>query len=333
LPAGQPWDPIPATAKESASPSAPARPPSSSTTVARTLQASSARRIWSRLLDPRDWFSYLYVPALVPILVLMPYFVITWQQRSQRTDRIMDAIAESAPELRELTRLLDAGPDKPWVGVEAEEVAKLDDLNFEGFEVLQESRIVDMRAWHPIKRGDMNAWITVYRRLRVQKLPENADGRPFRIHLMTTSPKVELVFPPQRLDGKLWVCPDRTVGGPRRAVWETAFDFAKVPPGEDVDLYCNYQMVGSFQELGDEPSSLRFPIQTAKAELSTWLLLPRRREYQGFNLIRYPIDKPEKVEAVKVATEYHTGDATVLSFKLLAPKPKYIYEVRWAYSR
>ena len=43
------------------------------TVDARTLQASAIRRIWSTLLDRRDWTSYVYVPLLVPILVLLPY--------------------------------------------------------------------------------------------------------------------------------------------------------------------------------------------------------------------------------------------------------------------
>jgi hypothetical protein len=333
LPTGEPWDPVNGPPAPAAVPSAPSRPPSQDAAAARTLQVSAVRRIWGRLLDPRDWFSYLYVPVLVPLLVLLPYFVVKWQQRSQRTNELMDSIAEGAPELRELTRLLDNGPDRPWVGVEAEEVGKLDELDFTGFQVLQQSRVVDMRAWRPVKRGETNAWITIYRRMRVVKLPENTDARPFRINLLTTSPKVELVFPPQRLDGKLRVCHDRSVGNPRRAVWETSFDFSKVPPGEDVDLFCNYQLVGAFQELGDEPSALRFPIQAPKAELTMWLLMPHGREYERSSLIRYPTGTPTKVEAVKAVTEYFTGDATILSFKLLAPKMGYTYEVRWSYKR
>jgi predicted acylesterase/phospholipase RssA len=334
LPAGEPWDPVKwPPAHAAAAPSAPSRPPSQDATVARSLQKSSVRRIWTRLLDPRDWFSYLYVPVLVPLLVLLPYFVYKWQERAHRTTQLMDSIAEGAPELRDLTRLLDGGPDRPWVGVEAEEVAKLDPPDFQGFQVLQESRVVDMRAWKPVKRGDTNAWITVYRRLRVVKLPENGDARPFRIDLLTQSPKVEVVFPPQRVDGRLKVCQDRTVGGPRRAVWELSYDFTKVPPGEDVDLYCNYQLVGPYQDLGEEPGALRFPIQAAKAELTLWVLMPQGREYDRFSLIRYPTGSPAKVEAVKVATEYLASDYTILSFRLLAPKPGYTYEVRWSYKR
>ena len=34
------------------------------------LQNSAVRRIWSTLLDRRDWTSYVYVPLLIPILVL-----------------------------------------------------------------------------------------------------------------------------------------------------------------------------------------------------------------------------------------------------------------------
>jgi hypothetical protein len=43
--------------------------PAEDTLKARILQDSAVRRIWSRLLDYRDWVSYIYVPIIVPILV------------------------------------------------------------------------------------------------------------------------------------------------------------------------------------------------------------------------------------------------------------------------
>jgi hypothetical protein len=49
--------------------------PTAETRDARKLQESAARRIVSTLLDYRDWASYIYVPLLVPIFFLMPYFV------------------------------------------------------------------------------------------------------------------------------------------------------------------------------------------------------------------------------------------------------------------
>src|SRR5262249_58024482 len=77
LPGNAPWDPIPGTrASAAAVPAAAPSPqpfspgggagargePSAATVQARTLQGSAVRRIWSTLLDYRDWISYVYVP-------------------------------------------------------------------------------------------------------------------------------------------------------------------------------------------------------------------------------------------------------------------------------
>src|SRR4030095_14176074 len=50
------------------------REPAPETVQSRILQRSARRRLWSTLLDYRDWVSYLYVPILVPILIVLPYY-------------------------------------------------------------------------------------------------------------------------------------------------------------------------------------------------------------------------------------------------------------------
>ena len=72
LPLGPPWDPG-AGSRATPPPAAVALPgrgplaePVAATVEARALQDSALRRIWSTLLDRRDWTSYVYVPLLVP---------------------------------------------------------------------------------------------------------------------------------------------------------------------------------------------------------------------------------------------------------------------------
>ena len=102
LPFGASWDPIPSP--RSAAPAVPVathlngttREPTAATVEARTLQASALRRIWSTLLDRRDWTSYVYVPLLVPILVLLPYLVVKSHQRSQRLNHLVESLSQGA---------------------------------------------------------------------------------------------------------------------------------------------------------------------------------------------------------------------------------------------
>ena len=115
LPGNAPWNPhsrpvgcvraVPAAP----SPTAPRHEPTRVTLEARTLQHSALRRIWSTLLDYRDWVSYVYVPILVPLLIAVPYLVAKSYQRSHRINQIVESLAQGSRDLELKTRLLE-GP-------------------------------------------------------------------------------------------------------------------------------------------------------------------------------------------------------------------------------
>ncbi len=133
--------------------------PAQTTVDARTLQASAIRRIWSTLLDYRDWTSYVYVPLIVPLLFVMPYVVVTTYQRSHRANMLIHSFSQGSRDLETMSRLLDDGPERPWVGETPEEVSKLDEPDYKGFEIVQASFIMDLRRWNPMAadRGDAGA--------------------------------------------------------------------------------------------------------------------------------------------------------------------------------
>jgi hypothetical protein len=296
---------------------------------ARSLQTSAIRRIWSTLLDHRDWISYVYVPLLVPILVGMPYVIYKTYQHSQRFNQLLSSLAQGGPELATMMQLLENGPEQPWTGIEAEEVTKLEPPDFTGYEILQDSAIMDLRTWRQGQKS-VPSWITVTRHMRVHKLREHAGTNPFAYHLLTTNPKVEVLFPPQDLPGKLRVSHDRSR---KQSTWEASFDFSKAPSGDMQDVSYKYLLYGAFQDRSDEMLSLHFHAQAHTAELMMWILMPEGKEYRQYQLIRYPIEKPEKVEPFKVATEYLADDYSILAFKLLSVGPEYNYELHWRYKQ
>jgi hypothetical protein len=51
-----------------------------------------------------------------------------------------------------MSRLID-GPMMPWIGEVAEEVPTLDEPDLGGFELLQDSRVLDFRKWTPTAPG------------------------------------------------------------------------------------------------------------------------------------------------------------------------------------
>ena len=178
--------------------------PAPATVEARSLQASALRRIWSTLLDRRDWASYVYVPLLVPILVLLPYLVVKSYQRSQRINQLVESLSQGSRDLEQMSQPARRADSSPGSASPPRKSASFDEPDLTGFEILQDSRILDLRSWKPAKSGESDAGSLVfgYRRLKVFKQPENAGNNLFRVHLLATSPQTAVRFPPQQLQAK-----------------------------------------------------------------------------------------------------------------------------------
>jgi hypothetical protein len=348
LPGNAPWDPVPDA--RGARPSVPPSTrtsllpislrgrgvkvePAAATVEARALQGSALRRIWSTLWDSRDWISYLYVPIIVPILILLPYFVGRLYQRVHRDSQLANSLAQGSRDLEIMSRLLE-GPIKPWVGEPAEEVRDLGELNFKGFEVLQDSRILDLREWNPTVTGktDQTSEVYGYRRLKVIKRADHAGNNLFRIDVLATSPKTQVRFPEQQLQPRLRMSNlESSVPGDKQCRWQVTWNFEKVPPGEYVDLIYEHYSPAVFMQRGDRSSSVAIHVQADTAEVTRWFLMPKEKEYKSYRILRYETGKPENVEEVKVVTEYVADDYTILAYKLLSAKAGYTYEVTWYY--
>jgi predicted acylesterase/phospholipase RssA len=339
LPDNDPWDPVPAPRRAvpslgvTAHPDGASRGPAPATIEARTLQASALRRIWSTLLDYRDWVSYIYVPLIIPILFLMPYLVARYYQRSYQLNQLIESLSQGSKDREKMSELLET-EQTPWTGEPAEKVPRLDEPDLKGFDILQDSRFIDLRNWRPARSGksDPTPLVYVYRRLKVFKQRENSSNNLFRARLLPTSPNTATRFPSQRLHPQLRMSEgERSFSGEEKCHWEVSFDFSRVPAGEFVDLIMEEHSPGQFMERGEKAALLAFLVQAETAELTMWIFMPRRMEYRNFGIIRYHTGKPETSETVRVVTEYLAKDYTILAFKLLALKPGYTYEVYWSY--
>jgi hypothetical protein len=301
---------------------------------ARALQASAVRRIWSTLLSYRDWTTYIYVPLIVPILVLLPWLIVKAYQRSHMQSQLINSVWQNNRDLEIMSELLER-PFVPFAGEDPAKVGKLDEPNLQGFEILQDSRIIDLRTWRASSRGkyDPNSLAYIYRRLKVVKLLENEGNDLFRVHLMPTSPKAATRFPTQKLRPHLRMCQmvnDKE--GEERCQWEVDYDFQRIPPGEFTDIIMEEHSPGYYLERGNNGAVLSFLVQADTAELTLWVLMPARRQYKHFGIVRHPTGKPTKLETVKLVTEYLPDDYTIIAFKLLALRPGYTYEVSWIYN-
>src|SRR5262249_32198433 len=223
LPDNAPWDPVPAARGAAPSQSASTylqgstRPPATATVAARTLPASALRRIWSTMLNLRDWTSYVYVPIIVPIITLLPYMVVKYYERSHRISQIVESLSQGSKDLEQMTRLLEAR-SVPWNGVPFEEVDKAVEHDPKSFEILQDSRIMDLRSWNPNEAGknDPNSLAFGYRRLKVIKMADSNAAKTFYLNLIPDSPKTGVRFPAQEIPPKLRRANLETTGSPEK---------------------------------------------------------------------------------------------------------------------
>jgi predicted acylesterase/phospholipase RssA len=346
LPDNPPWDPVSesrgsTTAASSSlspqnggdSPTAlhPRRAPTSVTREARTLHNSAVRGIWRTLLDYRDWASYVYVPILVPMIVLLPYFAYKFYQRSHKVNQIVESLAQGSRDVEQMSRLLD-GPVAPFTGDRAQELPPDAEIDATGFLILQDLRMIDLRQWKP-GAGDAGAYLYGYRRVKFLKEPDNTTNNEFRLSVLAVTPETQVRFPPQQFAPKLYSRTQTPGGstGERQVHWEVGVDTRKVPPGETADVIYEHMSPGKFVREGNGSATLTFDVEIETVELTRWLLLPEGREYQSFQLIRFPTRRPEASENVKVITQFVAQDNTILAFKLLALKAGYTYEITWFY--
>jgi len=340
LPANPPWDPI-ANSHGAGSSTVPAihanrqgRQPTAETNEARSLQSSSGRRIWSTMLDWRDWTSYVYVPIIVPILILLPYISVKAYERSHRLNQLVQSLSEGSNDLNEMTRLLDS-PSTPYAGVAFEETPKAAPADPKNLTILQDSRIMDLRSWIPGDAGLNNPKSLAYgyRRVKAAKASDYIGDNQFNQYLDPRDPLRTVVrFPPQQLQPRLLRSMEEAKDSAEKlATWQASFNLFQIPPGDSVDTVVEYYSPGSYLRRSDTTSAIPIHVYTPTAEFTIWVMLPANREYRSWQVVRSPVDKPEQVEKVRVVTEYLADDKTILAFKLLSLKPEYNYEVQWFY--
>ena len=338
LPVNAPWTPQlthavapAATAPAPAGTPQPSRQTASITRDARALHASSGRRIWSRLFDFRDWTSYVYIPIIVPILVLAPYLSIKYYERSHRLGQIVNSIAESSRDLEQMGRLLE-GPVARFSGDKAQELAPDDRHGAAGFIILQDLRMLDLRLWRPAGSRQAGNYVYGYRRLKVRKDPANVLNYDFRVSVLAVASDTQVRFPVQQLKPKLYVQPtgSSSDGAPLRH-FSVGTDFRTVPSDDAAEIVYEHISPGRFVQETTGGVGFTFDIEAETLELSRWILMPEGRQYSSFQITRYRIGHPELPENVRLMTEYLAEDRTILAFKLLMPDPGYTYEVTWFY--
>jgi hypothetical protein len=290
------------------------------------LQLSATRRIWSRLFLIRDWTSYVYVPLLFLLLILLPYFLVRSYLTSNRVNRLVESLAQSSPAIDILSKLM-AGPIEPFNGEPAEDVQSIEPPNYQGFTILQDSSVLDLRPWAP---SDPASLVYGARSLKLLKNSDSTQNDDFRVGALTTDPQAQFRFPPSQYQPRLRrmsVENSKTQGASSN--FEVSVDLRKVPNGQVVDVIYEYYSRGVFLQRGENYTTVAILSEVDAVEFTRWFLLPRGEEYRSYQIVRYETGKPGTAEVVKAHTDYMVDDPSIIAFKMALVKAGYTFEITW----
>ena len=330
LPDGPPWDPVAWRPNTTTSP----RAASETTVHARDLQASAQRQILGRLFDLRDWPTYVFVPLILFLVIGVPSFAYTRYQIARRSSMIVDAITLSNPDFQLVLQLArqNAVPGQ-WKTLAAEEVTESPASNVTEFELVTDTRVLDMRAW---KRGadDPEHPIISYRRLLVRRIADGpteekpTDGSGIlRLQQFTSIHDVSFRCDAESLHPVFRLAPHTLPNGKQGYLAEFELDLSSVPAGQDFAVGFETMITTVEAETGDE--RVVFPIIAKTDVASLWVLLPPGEPCHHFDLIVYDPATPSKVRSLKPTYDFQMADGSLFGWMIVAPQDKHIYECTW----
>ncbi|MBI3866038.1 MAG: patatin-like phospholipase family protein [Planctomycetia bacterium] len=306
---------------------------SADTLRARELIRSAERRVWSGFLDIRDWPTWVvYVPLVILIAVSAREM---WKahQMAQMDAAVVEAIALGNDDFQNVRELLHAGVRPLWTS-QADSVDELKALtadDYEGFEIIKDVRIIDLRAWKAVASTNRNdrspaVWI---RRTRLRRKPDSENNDSFRIQHRTTGDGIEVRSTTERFPARARRAerPD-TVGGRQTHVWEVEIDLRRAAKGVTIDLVTEAIYWNGFQGSPEEWAAMR--IDTTIGLAGMWILFPEGKPYQNYRLLGYETGNKMMTEIpVEPVHEINHPKNAIIGWSVGSPKSGYTYECRW----
>ncbi|MDG2382327.1 MAG: patatin-like phospholipase family protein [Pirellulaceae bacterium] len=323
---GPPWDPIEeGRADKVSSSQGESVRESSDLVTARKLRDSSRRRIWSALLSYRDWPSYAWVLLILCLAISLPTYILSMRERAAQQRVVLTAISDMSPDYRKILELLENDGPEEIKGMPFNEVKELSASDLTGFNVLSDTRIFDLRSW--ANRND-DASAVGYARLTVERTKENTNPilqvrRPTRVKDGIIS------SPSKRLKPKLF----RMSQGEHNFIWGIDFDFHEVPFGGRSDLRIEQVLTPENASLMDGGGRFRFSIYTPTSLLEVWMLLPKGRSCDSFEVRAFPIGKPELAKIVVPNSQVQLALGSIATFRLIRPTAPFEYECVWKWNK
>jgi hypothetical protein len=344
LPDGPPWDPLPQRRDEhrngviaTAAKVLPHHREASPTQIARQLQRSGERRICGTLVDVRDLMTYAFIPLLVITLAALPYLVWKFYASTASQHAVLETIAESDNDHRQLVELLRDGPPTSLAGIEPVEVPSLDPPDASGFAVLTDFHVVDLRAASRaptlLPRLDAPLRIYEYRRLRVRRLESPDAEAHLRFQYETTTDDFALAVDNHNLRPRLKrLRPSPSEDSTGIVRWELDLDFSRIDRGKTVNVTMRRLFPGSTEPWHANASSVSHLSYGTTRLATMWIFLPESRPNARLQLVAVDVDSAGKrtQRPVTPTHQFRANDGAVVGWQLLDPAPG-LYECHWVW--
>ena len=136
------------------------------TRQAQQLRESAGRRVWSTLLDLRDWPTYVYIPLLVLLLGVLPVQMYRFRRQANTNAMIVNAITHGSPDFRKILDIVQHSTTPAWTPLPVQKVSQASPKqDYRGFDFVSDTAIVDLRDWRSQSRDVAH----YYRRVRIRK--------------------------------------------------------------------------------------------------------------------------------------------------------------------
>ncbi len=331
--AGPPWDP--AVRSTAGGPDGDAAPGPSRfdnvTRTARALQGSARRRLWASLLDTRDWFTWIYIPLIVFVLGVLPFFAYHAYRHARLDAALTRAVAEMREDFRQMLELLEYGPAAEFESLPFEQVAELKPRLAEaGLDIVSDTRITDLRQWFEDAGGSPRR-VYVYRHVMVRKMAESEEIPGLRLQSLWDSAELAVRCDNKELSPVVRRFSQSKAEDPQGPfAWEVSLDFSDVPVGATVQV-----VVGIMQAVQPDDHRLaqkqwwRFEVDAAPEVATSWILLPDDQPHANFSVVRFRNESPEVVELVQPTHQTRMQGGAVINWSVVHPEPGYTYSSRW----
>lgn len=287
---------------------------------ARQLRRSSSRRIWQSLLDFRDWPTYLYIPLLIGLFVVLPAYLWDFYRQARIDGLVVHAIAHGQPDYRKILDLVKNESIPKQTPLPIESLSEPSKSDYSGFELISDTIVVDLRNQVPNKES----YGYYYRRIRLRRLAEVTA-----FILQQDTPYDQVNFHNVSESAKLKV--SKVVGNskPDMTKWEVEFDLSRVPVDGVVDLDFEAYFFTPIAANKLRQTWLRYLPVAKTSKAAVWLLFPSNQPYEKYSLTKFKSDAPSVKTLVETdfTVDHPFGD--IIGWTVLNPEVDHTYVCEW----